>query len=120
MDTMANKDAFITLKDLKLNFANEPTCRLIDPTKSEIGRIIQRNNPRLKRQQNHESIHIQPMEKTQHPLSSGLKLSQTNNTTVLHAKHSILMHKQQRRQKTGDKHLTSEWAVMTLLKHAGN
>ena len=35
MDTTANKDAFITLKDLKPNFAKKPTCRLIDPTKSE-------------------------------------------------------------------------------------
>ena len=35
MDTTANKDAFITLKDLKPNFAKKPTCRLIDPTKFE-------------------------------------------------------------------------------------
>ena len=36
VDTTANKDAFITLKP---NFANKPTCRLINPTKSEIGKI---------------------------------------------------------------------------------
>ena len=38
-DTTASKDTFITLKDHKPNFANKPTCRLINPTKSEIGRI---------------------------------------------------------------------------------
>lgn len=39
VDTTANKDAFITLKDHKPNFANKPTCRLINPTKSEIGKV---------------------------------------------------------------------------------
>lgn len=39
MDTTADKDAFITLKDHKPNFANKPTCRLINPTKSEIGKV---------------------------------------------------------------------------------
>jgi len=39
VDTTAKKDAFITLKDHKSNFANKPTCRLINPTKSEIGKI---------------------------------------------------------------------------------
>ena len=39
VDTTADKDAFITLKDQKPNFANKPTCRLINPTKSEIGKI---------------------------------------------------------------------------------
>ena len=33
------KDAFITLKNHKPNFANKPTCLLINSTKSEIGRI---------------------------------------------------------------------------------
>ena len=39
IDTTANKDAFISLKNHKPNFANKPTCRLINPTKSEIGKI---------------------------------------------------------------------------------
>ncbi len=39
MDATANRDAFITLKDHKPNFTNKPTCRLINPTKSEIGKI---------------------------------------------------------------------------------
>ena len=39
VDATADKDAFITLKDHKPNFANKPTCRLINPTKSEIGKV---------------------------------------------------------------------------------
>lgn len=39
IETMAKRDAFITLKDHKPNFNNAPTCRLINPTKSEIGRV---------------------------------------------------------------------------------
>jgi len=36
---MAEKDAFITLKDHKDNFINAPKCRLINPAKSQIGKI---------------------------------------------------------------------------------
>ena len=39
INTIAKREAFITLKDHKTNFANNPTCRLINPTKSEIGKI---------------------------------------------------------------------------------
>lgn len=39
MDILAMKQAYITLKDHKENFENNPTCRLINPTKSEIGRV---------------------------------------------------------------------------------
>ena len=39
IDTMAKNQAFITLKDHKPNFKNKPTCRLINPTKSDIGKI---------------------------------------------------------------------------------
>lgn len=38
-ERMAERQAFITLKDHKDNFQNRPTCRLINPAKSEIGRI---------------------------------------------------------------------------------
>ena len=38
VEKLARKNAFITLKDHKDNFLNNPTCRLINPTKSEIGR----------------------------------------------------------------------------------
>jgi len=39
VDTMAEKDAFITLKDHKPNFTDKPTCRLINPMKSDIGKV---------------------------------------------------------------------------------
>ena len=39
IEVSASKDAFITLKDHKPDFINNPTCRLINPTKSEIGII---------------------------------------------------------------------------------
>ena len=35
----SKKEAYITLKDHKPNFNNKPTCRLINPTKPEIGKI---------------------------------------------------------------------------------
>ena len=37
--TTAKKEAYITLKDHKENFANKLPCRLINPAKTEIGRI---------------------------------------------------------------------------------
>ena len=39
IDTAGENQAFITLKDHKPNFSNKPTCRLINPSKSEIGKI---------------------------------------------------------------------------------
>ncbi|KAJ8030225.1 hypothetical protein HOLleu_26570 [Holothuria leucospilota] len=39
IDTTGENQAFITLKDHKPNFNNKPTCRLINPSKSEIGKI---------------------------------------------------------------------------------
>ena len=38
IDTTANKEAFITLKDHKPNFNNNPACRLINPCKSELAK----------------------------------------------------------------------------------
>ena len=38
IDRTVNKQAFITLKDHKVNFENNKKCRLINPTKSEIGK----------------------------------------------------------------------------------
>ena len=37
VEVSASRDAFITLKDHKPDFINNPTCRLINPTKTEIG-----------------------------------------------------------------------------------
>ena len=42
VETTAMKEAFITLKDHKENFENKPTCRLINPSKPEIGRISEK------------------------------------------------------------------------------
>ena len=39
IETLARKNAFISLKDHKDNFHNNPTCRLINPSKSEIGKL---------------------------------------------------------------------------------
>ena len=39
MDQSGSNDCFITLKDHKDNFQNNPTTRLINPAKNEIGRI---------------------------------------------------------------------------------
>ena len=39
INSTAKREAFITLKDHKPKFANNPTCRLINPAKSEIGKI---------------------------------------------------------------------------------
>ena len=39
IDVMAKRNAFLTLKDHKANFDNDPTCRLLNPAKSELGLI---------------------------------------------------------------------------------
>ncbi|PFX24183.1 hypothetical protein AWC38_SpisGene11228 [Stylophora pistillata] len=39
VEKLAKKEAFITLKDYKPTFHDQPTCRLINPSKSEIGVI---------------------------------------------------------------------------------
>ena len=39
MECLAKQQAFITLKDHKENFKNNPTCRLINPAKSEMGLV---------------------------------------------------------------------------------
>ena len=38
-EQIAKQQAFITLKDHKDNFVNHPTCRLINPAKSELGKV---------------------------------------------------------------------------------
>jgi erythromycin esterase-like protein len=42
IDALTARHAFITLKDHKPNFQNNPTCRLINPAKSEIAIISQK------------------------------------------------------------------------------
>ena len=48
--TTAEKDAFITLKDHKTNFVKNPTCRLINPTTSEIGKISEQILDRINKE----------------------------------------------------------------------
>ena len=38
-EQIEKQQAFITLKDHKDNFANHPTCRLVNPAKSELGKV---------------------------------------------------------------------------------
>jgi len=39
VETLAERECFITLKDHKDDFENNPKCRLINPTKSELGKV---------------------------------------------------------------------------------
>ena len=39
IEQLSEKPAFITLKDHKLNFTTNPKCRLINPTKSNLGKV---------------------------------------------------------------------------------
>ena len=39
VNIMARQQSFVTLNDHKPNFNNKPTCRMINPAKSEIGKI---------------------------------------------------------------------------------
>ena len=52
VECLPNTDAFITLKDHKQNFRIQPKCRLINPTKSEMGiissQILQRINEEIR------------------------------------------------------------------------
>jgi hypothetical protein len=67
LDDRINKtsknQAFITLKDHKPNFNNNPTCRLINPTKSEIGKISK-----------------QILEKVNNAIRNATRLNQWKNT----------------------------------------
>ena len=47
IECFTKNDAFITLKDHKDNFANNPKCRLINPAKSEIGIISKKHLERI-------------------------------------------------------------------------
>ena len=139
VDTTANKDAFITLKDHKPNFANKPTCRLINPTKSEIGKIskvtLDRINSKITRaskfnqwknstsviewfkaienKQHHSFICFDIVEFypsiSQDLLNKALdfasaydNITNDERNIIIHAKNSILIHKQQAWQKKGD------------------
>ena len=42
VDKSATREAFLTMKDHKPNFTNKPSCRLINPAKSELGKASKR------------------------------------------------------------------------------
>ena len=52
VEALPDKEAFVSLKDHKQNFKNNPQCRLINPAKTEIGlisqQILQRINSEIR------------------------------------------------------------------------
>lgn len=47
MECLASKDAFVTLKDHKEDFRINPKCRLINPAKSELGKVSKKRLERV-------------------------------------------------------------------------
>ena len=127
------------MKDHKPNFANKPTCRLINPTKSEIGKIskeiLDRINSKITRvskfnqwknsasviewfkaienKQHHSFICFDIVEFypsiSQDLLNRALdfasaydNITNDERNIIIHAKNSILIHKQHTWQKKGD------------------
>ena len=82
VDTTADKDAFITLKDHKPNFANKPTCRLINPTKSDIAKSAFADS-RPHQQHNRKKTQPQPMEK-HHSRNQLVQIYRKQATIQLH------------------------------------
>ena len=76
INTTAKREAFITLKDHKPNFANNPTCRLINPAKSEIGKISK-----------------QLLDRINTALVSKMKLNQWKNTKAVLTWFTGIQHK---------------------------
>ena len=77
IEKLAEKEAFITLKDHKPAFHDHPTCRLINPSKSEIGVI---------------SKHI--LDEINTSVISKTKINQWKNTTSVLKWFNSLQHKQ--------------------------
>ena len=64
MEIYAEREAFITLKDHKENFRSKPTCRLINPAKTEIGIVSKQLVEKINRNVR-ESTHLQQWKNTQ-------------------------------------------------------
>ena len=77
IEKLAEKEAFITLKDHKPAFHDHPTCRLINPSKSEIGVI---------------SKHI--LDEINTSVISKTKINQWKNTTSVLKWFNSLQHKE--------------------------
>ena len=129
VDTTADKDAFITLKDHKPNFANKPTCRLINPTKSEIGKVSKKIFDRINSTKNnaavinwftsiknkqHSSFICFDIEEFYPSISQDLlnkaldfasdydNITTDERNIIIHAKNSILIHKHLHWKKKGN------------------
>ena len=55
VESFARRESFITLKDHKENFANNPKCRLINPAKSEIGLISKQHLEKIVAEVQHQT-----------------------------------------------------------------
>ena len=64
MEIYAEREAFITLKDHKENFRSKPTCRLINPAKTEIGIVSKQLVEKIYRNER-ETTHLQQWKNTQ-------------------------------------------------------
>ena len=64
MEIYAEREAFITLKDHKENFRSKPTCRLINPAKTEIGIVSKQLVEKINRNVR-ETTHLQQWKNTQ-------------------------------------------------------
>ena len=85
INTTARREAFITLKDHKPNFDNNPTCRLINPTKAEIGKISKRILDRI------NTKVVQTLQLNQYPASSAKHLAHSSPSTSLTFIHPFLL-----------------------------
>ena len=82
IDKLAQKDAFITMKDHKENFDTKPTCRLINPTKSELGKISKSILDNLNKHVI-SATHINQWKNTNEVLSWFMKLSNKKERTFI-------------------------------------
>ena len=78
INTIAEREAFVTLKDHKPNFKNNPTCRLINPAKSEIGKVSK-----------------QLLERINHKVIQSTGINQWKNTSAVLAWFNNIFNKEQ-------------------------
>ena len=82
IETISKKESFISLKDHKQNFQHQPQCRLINPTKSEMGivaqKILQRVNADIK-----GSTKLKQWRSTKHAVDWFKSLSGKNNLVFM-------------------------------------
>ena len=155
VDKTAEKDAFITLKDHKANFKNTPSCRLINPMKSDIGKVSKKildhinttivqkcsfnqwkstksvinwfNNIKSKQHSHficfdieefYPSISQDLLNRALDFASRYVSITAEERSIIIHAKSSILTHKNQYWQKKGPTTFDVTMVVSMELKHA--